>query len=199
MPRAQNAHAYVNAGFLIKLKMDGKKVDTARICYGGISPNFTHATKTEILLKNQVLHTNETLQNALKSLNDEIQPDWQLPDASPDYRKQLTFGLFYKFLINSCPKDLVANEYLSGGNILMRPLSTGVQTFDTYEENWPLTQFVPKYEGLIQCSGESKYANDFPHLPNELWAAFVPATEVHAKVLVINVDDALVSVGLCRS
>lgn len=190
MPRAQNAHAYVNAAFLIKL--NGGKVDTARICYGGIAPDFYHATKTESNLLNKKLHCNETLQSALKSLEDEIQPDWNLPDAPPEYRKQLAHGLFYKFVINTSVPDSVAERYRSGGEILVRPLSSGTQKYDTYEDKWPLTQYVPKYEGLIQSAGEAKYTNDMPNLPNELWAAFVPATEVHVKVLSIDAVDALV-------
>lgn len=190
MPRAQNAQAYVNAAYLIQSR--GDKVISARICYGGIAPNFYHATKTETLLIGKQLHSNETLQKALKSLTDEIEPNWNLPDASPDYRKQLALGLFYKFVINTSPIGLVAPQYESGGNILSRPLSSGVQTFDTYEDKWPLTQFVQKYEALIQSSGESKYTNDMPNLPNELWAAFVPATKVHAKVISIDTTEALV-------
>lgn len=191
MPRAQNSHAYVNAAFLIKL-IEGI-VDSARICYGGIAPSFYHATKTESNLLNKELHCNETLQSALKSLEDEIKPDWNLPDASPDYRKQLAHGLFYKFIINTSAQDSVAEQYRSGGEMLVRPLSSGTQKFDTYEDKWPLTQYVPKYEGLIQSAGEAKYTNDLPNLPNELWAAFVPATEVHVKVLSIDAADALVN------
>ncbi|CAD7078518.1 unnamed protein product [Hermetia illucens] len=36
MPRAQNAHAYVNAGFL--MQMSGDTVKSARVCFGGINP-----------------------------------------------------------------------------------------------------------------------------------------------------------------
>lgn len=41
MPRAQNAHAYVNAGFKIKLgNKDTMTVSEASIVYGGIRRNF---------------------------------------------------------------------------------------------------------------------------------------------------------------
>jgi xanthine dehydrogenase/oxidase len=46
MPRTQNAHAYVNAGFLFKIsKNDGGKV-LAKPCivYGGINPQFVSIT-----------------------------------------------------------------------------------------------------------------------------------------------------------
>lgn len=190
MPRAQNAHAYVNAAFLVKV--NGGIVESARICYGGIHPSFNHAVKTEQMLRGKSLYSNNTLTSVLQSLNDEIKPDWVLPDAAPEYRLQLTYGLFYKFLVSTSPLNLVAPKYLSGGSVLTRPLSSGIQTFDTYKEKWPLTQFVPKYEGLIQCSGEVKYSNDLPTMTDELWAAFVPGTDVHAKLVGIDATAALV-------
>jgi len=42
MPRAQNAHAYVNAGFLFRLNVNngGKVLEKPTIVYGGINPLF---------------------------------------------------------------------------------------------------------------------------------------------------------------
>lgn len=191
MPRAQNSHAYVNAGFLVKFEKG--VIQSARLCFGGITPDFVHATKTEKLLIGKDLYNNDTLQKALNSLVSEINPDWVLPDASPDYRKNLSAALFYKFVINTCPSYQINREFISGGTILERPISSGTHSFDTLEDRWPLTEKVPKYEGLIQCSGELKYINDANPMKDELWAAFVQATEVHSLVESIDVSGALVS------
>lgn len=192
MPRAQNAHAYVNAAFL--LKMNGGKVSSARICFGGISPNFIHATSTENLLIGNDLYTNETLQNTLNCLSSELNPDSVLPDASPEYRRELAVALFYKFVIGTCPSYIVKPEYVSGAGILKRPLSSGKQEYDSFKDKYPLTQNIPKYEGLIQCSGELEYVNDIAPMKNELWAAFVQATEVYALVDSVDLSDAMVTV-----
>lgn len=47
MPRAQNAHAYVNAGFLFKLNKTakGKVMKKPTIVYGGINPYFVSIFK----------------------------------------------------------------------------------------------------------------------------------------------------------
>ena len=47
MPRAQNAHAYVNAGFLIQLQKGtkGRVVKKPTIVYGGINPYFVSIPK----------------------------------------------------------------------------------------------------------------------------------------------------------
>ena len=170
-------------------------MDSARICFGGIDPSFVHASKTETSLQGKNLYTNETLQSAISVLNSEVIPDWVLPDASPEYRKNLAISLFYKFVLNTAPDDKVKPEHKSGAEILQRPLSSGMQMFDTYKDKFPLTQPVPKYEGLIQVSGEAQYANDIPNLDNELWAAFVPTSKVRAKIGKIDTTDALVNFG----
>lgn len=94
MPRAQNAHAIVNAAFLLKLA--NNKVEKATITYGCINPKFIHATNTENLLIGKDLFDNTTLQSALESLNKELIPDYVLPDPKPEFRKKLAISLFYK-------------------------------------------------------------------------------------------------------
>jgi xanthine dehydrogenase/oxidase len=191
MPRAQNAHAYVNAAFLLQFNEE-QKIASAKLCFGGINPSFVHAEKTEALLVGQNIFNNEALQRALNTLNDEIKPDWVLPDASAEFRKNVAMALFYKFILKIAPVDVVSSKYKSGGEILKRDLSSGVQTFDTYEENWPLTKNIPKIEAQVQCTGEAKYVNDHPTLPGELHAAFVTAKSVHAIIDSINASKALV-------
>lgn len=191
MSRAQNTHAWVNASFLFKF--NGEIVDTARICFGAINPSFIHATNTEKSLEGKNLYTNETLQSAISYLKNDLNPDWILPDPSPEYRKNLAISLFYRFVLNTAPEDKVKPEYRTGGENLQRSLSSGIQIFDTYKDRYPLTEPVLKYEGLIQVSGEAKYCNDTPHLDNELWAAFVPATKVRSKIGKIDAGDALVN------
>lgn len=192
--RAQNAHAYVNAGFNVRLD-DDSKVILARLCYGGINPKFSHAFKTESLLKGRHLYSNETLQEALRTLNDEIHPDWVLPDAHPEYRKKLAIAYFYRFILSTCPMEKLTQRNVSGATTIQRPLSSGTQYFKTIEQQWPLTQPVVKYEGIQQTSGEAIYINDLPHLDRELWAAFSVATRVNSIVMAINPTIALASAG----
>lgn len=192
--RAQNAHAYVNAGFNVRTLGDGTVI-SARICYGGIHPSFTHAYKTELFLKNRNLYSNDTLQEALSTLSAELHPDWCLPDADPEYRKILAIGYFYRFVLSICPLEQLSKCNISGATTIRRELSSGIQNFTTIEKNWPLTKPVVKYEGLQQASGEAKFINDMPRFHDELWAAFAVATKVHETVAAINPAEALASPG----
>lgn len=81
------------------MEHDGKfKVKSARILFGGINPEFIHAKNTEAYLVGKNLIDNVTIQGALAKLNDELKPDHVLPDASPEFRKNLAMSLFYKVI-----------------------------------------------------------------------------------------------------
>lgn len=116
---------------------------------------------------------------------------WALPDADPVYRRNLAISLLYKAILQLCPSADLKSEVRSGGHLLTRPISSGTQEFDTYEEDYPVTKAIPKYEGFIQTAGEATYANDLPSIPGELWAVFVQATDVGSKVKAIDASEAL--------
>lgn len=146
MPRAQNSHAYVNAAFLLQMNMPEGKVVYARICFGGIGPDFVHAVAIESALIGQNLFENDTISNIFQNLVIQLQPTAVLPDASPEYRRSLAAGLLYKSILKIAPKDKVKDEYRSGGNLLLRPLSSGTQSFETTEKYYPVTEAVQKLE-----------------------------------------------------
>jgi xanthine dehydrogenase/oxidase len=95
MPRKQNALAIVNAGFLLDINANNT-VKFAKIVYGNISPDFIHATKTENYLIGKNIYNDGTLQGAINLLKEEINPNLKPPHASPECRKKLAIGLFYK-------------------------------------------------------------------------------------------------------
>lgn len=191
MIRAQNAQAYVNAAFLIQIQ--NERIVSARICFGGISPTFTHAYATESYLIGQNLYENDILQGALACLSNELIADWVLPDASPEYRTNLAMALFYRFALATCPVGILSPLNVSASQPLVRPLSSGVQKFDTVKPNWPLTEPVQKYAGILQCSGEAQFINDIPKQQDELWAAFATADKANFIIGSIDASQALVS------
>ncbi|XP_030374471.1 indole-3-acetaldehyde oxidase [Scaptodrosophila lebanonensis] len=194
MPRAQNAHAYVNAAFLLELQ--GPTIQSARLCFGGIRPDFVHATAIEKLLVSRNPYDAALMEQTFGQLSTILQPDEVLPDASPAYRSKLACGLFYKFLLSTAPSDEVAEAYKSGANILQRPLSSGLQVFQTQKKSYPVTQAVQKVEGMIQCSGEATYMNDVLTTSNTVYCAFVGATKVGSTIEQIDATEALKQPGV---
>lgn len=195
MPRAQNAHAYVNAAFLLEVNDQKNSVVAAKLCFGGIDETFVHADKTQAFLIGKDPFSNATIQGALKVLQGELKPDWILPDASPEYRRKLAMSLFYKFMLMIVPESKSNAKFKSGGKILERDVSSGTQVFDSYKQNWPLTKNIPKIEADVQCTGEAKYVNDIPSQPNEVFGAFVMAKLAHGIIASIDAIKALVSLS----
>lgn len=149
MPRAQNAHAYVNAGFLLERESKSGKVIASRICFGGIRPDFLRATSIEEILRGQCFYDKNVVEKIFSELSSGLKPNEVLPNASPEYRRRLACGLMLKFLLDSAPRDMVRAEYRSGGSMLKRELSSGLQSFETKKNMYPVTQPVEKLEGLF--------------------------------------------------
>ncbi|XP_059486225.1 uncharacterized protein LOC132202920 isoform X2 [Neocloeon triangulifer] len=196
-PRAQNAHAYVNAGFCFEFENTSswKVVGQPRIVIGGINPEFTHATNIETFLTGKSLTENSTIAAALAELGRQLLPDRVLPDASVEYRKNLAQALFYKFVLG-LDSSKVSAAHKSGGDNLVRPLSSGKQDFDTDKSLYPLNEAVPKIEAIAQCSGEAEYVNDIPTIPGELHAAFVLTTISTGTISNIDATEALALPGV---
>ncbi|KAL4715613.1 hypothetical protein ACJJTC_006192, partial [Scirpophaga incertulas] len=197
MPKAQNAHAIVNSGFLYKLDKTGE-VKECKIVYGGLSPEFNRASKTEESLLGKQLFTNETLQLAVKILEDEIIAVDTSIEPSADYRKRLAIGLFYKSLLTLCPIAEINPRYVSGAvNLNMtRPLSEGHQEFHTDSMIYPINQPIPKLDALIQCAGEAKYTDDIQPMKREVFAAFVLSTVAIGEIESIDAKEALAQPGV---
>lgn len=191
MPRAQNAHAYVNAAFLVQIQKPSNIVKSARICYGGLSKDIARASKLEQTLVNKDLFHSDTVKAAFAVMHTELTATAVLPEPSPEYRTRLAQGLFYKFLLANAPSGKVGAKFVSGGAILKRPVSSGQQLFDVNEGSAPVKKPTDKHEGLLQCSGEAVFANDLPPQSQQLWAAFVTAKKIGALVTNIDASEAL--------
>ncbi|KPJ06623.1 Xanthine dehydrogenase [Papilio machaon] len=187
MPRSQNAHAIVNAGFLFNLDQNTGTIKETSIVYGGIAPDFVHAQRTEAILIGNDIFTDEILQRALTTLSEELIPVEAPPEPSAAFRKMLAITLFYKAVLNLCPENKINPTFKSGGETLKRISSKGSQVFDTDKSLWPLNQPIPKLEALSQCSGEAAFANDFPKQVGEVFAAFVTA-DVNPGSVINNFD-----------
>ncbi|KAI8431972.1 hypothetical protein MSG28_004503 [Choristoneura fumiferana] len=163
MPRAQNAHAILNAGFLFKL--NSLNIDKCNIVFGNIRPEFVRASQTEQALKGMLLST--ALVKGIEKLNEELMPVVALLSLSP----------------------VVNPRYLSGGTLLTRPVSRGTQTFDTDKSLWPLNEPVPKLEALTQCSGEARYSCDVSTAAREVHVAFVLSSKLKGVVSFLTAKD----------
>ncbi|CAH0400156.1 unnamed protein product [Chilo suppressalis] len=194
MPRAQNAHAQVNAGFLYEFDVHNENtVLSARIVYGGLSEKFNRARHTEQFLVNKDIFTNEVLQSALEILQKELIVEFIPGDKEPEYKKKCALGLFYKGLLQLIPEAKLKPHYRSGVRNFRRtrPLSKGSEVYDTNPIIWPINEPMPKVDALIQCAGEASYVNDIPVRQQELFCAFVTSDICVGEIESIDPTPAL--------
>ncbi|XP_062514370.1 uncharacterized protein LOC134189984 isoform X2 [Corticium candelabrum] len=197
MPRHQNAHAYVNAGFNVKFTEKGKTVVlSAVLAFGGIGKHTVHGTKTEKLLKGKDLRHKATLAAALTQLSDELIPNSTLVSASPTYQKSLAISLFYKFYL-SVFGDKLPKELQSAAYEMKRPVSSGQESYSTNSSKYPLTQPIPKLTAILQASGEAEYVGDIPSQQGELQGAFALTTQANAAIeSITNIPKVLCMPGV---
>ncbi|CAL8070104.1 unnamed protein product [Orchesella dallaii] len=198
--RYQNAHAYVNAGFLFKIEKKGESFIVAerpRIVFGGVSGDFIHATSAEEYLEGKDLSQENTLTKALESLEKQLKPQSGALESSPKYRTHMAKALLYKTILEIIGKK--ANDKLqSGSSDLERIMTSGTQTYDAGNTETNLFKSVPKCESNIQASGEAEYTGDIPVQRNELYGAFVLSTVANGDISNIDASEALKVEGVER-
>jgi xanthine dehydrogenase/oxidase len=196
--RTDDSHAIVNAAFVVRL--DGAaKVETARLVLGGIAADYApdaarHGSVpfrpirlpvTERYLEGRPW-TRDTLRGALVTVDEEVQryapPEDprgrpltidQIPFA---YRADLARTLFFKFFIRvalEVAPGEVPPEFRSAGLTPERPVSAGIQTYNSYPAEEPVSLPLVKLEAFLQTAGEALYSHDVVLPPGTLEAAYV--------------------------
>lgn len=200
MPRSQNAHAYVNAGFRASIDPESYKVlSQPSIVYGGISGQFNHAQLTEQFLVGKNLSNTETLSNAFKILASEIHPSDDPVLATPEYRRSLASSLLYKFFLSVCDK-IVDNKFKSAESSLIdtRGISSGQQQYPVSPDMFPVTKPMPKLNAYTQASGEAPYVFDSLPAPNQLYGAFVLSSISKGRISQIDYSAAMKMPGVVK-
>lgn len=99
---------------------------------------------------------------------------------------------YLQFILNISPAGTALSKYASGKELLKRPVSSGKEDYQTNPLLYPVNQPVDKIEGLIQASGEARFANDMPPSPGDVFGAFVLSKVHSGEVDTIDVEAVLV-------
>eukprot|EP00042_Codosiga_hollandica_P056153 m.803689 g.803689 ORF g.803689 m.803689 type:complete len:1324 (-) comp59281_c0_seq1:203-4174(-) len=196
MPRHINAHAYVNAGFLMAVDANSNVIGTPRFVYGGIGPYGVLAANTAQSLVGANLSNSAALAQAMVALQAELKPDQPPVAASATYRVSLACGLLYKFYLSFLPN---ANPRVQSAAVpFVRPISSGTSSFTTNPSLYPVTQPLPKISAVLQTSGLAQYTDDLPIVPGTLFAAFAMSTVASATLLTVETLAARNAPGVAR-
>ncbi|MFK8010192.1 MAG: molybdopterin cofactor-binding domain-containing protein [Saprospiraceae bacterium] len=201
--RVENCHAIVNAGFKIALsniprKKKAYQVEDSHFVINGINADyknteaglqFTPIVLTEVSNFLQGEEWNEnTLRESLNIIQKELiqyappknksGQGYEINQIPFSYRKSIVLSLFYKFFVQVC-KDKrikVSKEVASLNDPLHQDLSHGVQYYNSYEEELPVSAPFVKLAAFMQATGEANFTSSVIPPPKTLEAAFVYST-----------------------
>ncbi|WP_298899661.1 molybdopterin cofactor-binding domain-containing protein [uncultured Psychroserpens sp.] len=195
--RVEDCHAIVNAGFRATFNTK-EKITSSRFVVNGIHADYKDTSEglkfTPILLSSvsEALigkkWNEDTLSHTLRHIADEIQnyeppkngsnESIEIDQIAFSYRQQLVSSLFYKFFIAVCKqRDIkVPAKIASLNDPLNNEVSSGIQFYNSYEEELPVSAPFVKLSAFMQATGEAIYTSSVLTPPNTLEAAFVYST-----------------------
>jgi xanthine dehydrogenase iron-sulfur cluster and FAD-binding subunit A len=194
MMRSQNSHCLINAAFGTSLSGDGLQFKNVSVLFGNLQRGPRSCPKTESFLKNNTT-TLDTIQQAMDILAVECVPDsppsgatWVVVDAA--YRTSLACNLLFKHLLQFVTDAPVESTSASQNLSAIRGLSKGKLSYGDNPATSPVGDFIPKIEGVQQCSGEVKYTDDMPTQIDELHGAWVVSSIAKGGITSIDVSEA---------
>eukprot|EP01027_Heterolobosea_sp_BB2_P006788 GEZU01010200.1.p1 GENE.GEZU01010200.1~~GEZU01010200.1.p1 ORF type:complete len:1417 (-),score=493.17 GEZU01010200.1:84-4334(-) len=190
--RREDDIAIVNAGIRVKFIKNAEGaavVDDCSLSYGGMAPTTVSAKRTEQFLKGKVWNQ-ETFDQALNYLKEDLPLADNAPGGMVEYRKSLTISFFFKFFLfatNELHKIGIVGEeippsYMSAVHPEERPLSHGEQDYEIVKKGTEVGDPKPHMSARMQVSGQATYVDDIPKFSGELQGALVLSTKPHAKI-----------------
>ncbi len=152
------------------VKLEGGRVSSARIAYGGVAATPMRAHKAETALLGKAW-TAETIAAAKVALAEEFTP---ISDTrgSADYRRWVIAGMFEKFFTDSTREPSKPDDTLLSDTLK-----------DHFETDCPL-QSVPHESGHLHVTGEARYTDD---VTRGMLETFI-VTSPHARARILRRD-----------
>ncbi|TPX33020.1 hypothetical protein SmJEL517_g04004 [Synchytrium microbalum] len=166
------------------VRLDGAKVQDARLCFGGVAERTMLAkSASEALIGKQ---WSESLVEAASRL---LKNDLPLYGINPEHRFKLASGLLYKlhiYLSSHVPGLHPVPRSEGADDLLHRPLATATTSFNIVPPSQVVGAAVVHKAALQQSTGEAVYVSDQPLLEGE--CVFIPVLSTVAHALIISID-----------
>ncbi|XP_069839452.1 aldehyde oxidase 1-like [Dendropsophus ebraccatus] len=210
--RKVNSVAIVVAGMRVLFRDHSNIIEDMNIYFGGVGACMVHASKArEAVIGRQ--WNEETFGEACRYILDEISLAPSAPGGKVEYRRTLTVSFLFKFYLEVL--QVLKSEHTVNGHVYPTALShrnckstvmqnTTLKTMQKYQDNTtqqPIQDAVGRpimhRTAMMQVSGEAVYCDDMPLLEGELFLAFVKSSRAHAKIISLDVTEALRMPGVC--
>ncbi|KAG8520970.1 Aldehyde oxidase [Galemys pyrenaicus] len=201
--RQQNALAIVNSGMRVFFGDGEGIIKELSISYGGVGP-------TTICAKNSCQKligrswNEKMLDEACRLLLDEVSLPGSAPGGKVEFRRTLIISFLFKFYLevsqtlkrmdpaySPSPADTYASA-LEDLHSRHRGRLFMYQKIDTKQlPQDPIGHPVMHLSGIKHATGEAIYCDDMPAMDQELFLTLVTSSRAHAKIVSIDVSEAL--------
>ncbi|XP_062958710.1 aldehyde oxidase 4 [Cynocephalus volans] len=206
--RQENAFAIVNAGMSVKFEDGTNIVKDLQMFYGSVGPTIFSASQTcKQLIGRQ--WDDQMLSDACRLVLDEICIPPAARGGMVEYRRTLITSLLFKFYLKvqrglneMNPKKFpdIPEKFMSALEDFPIETPQGIQMFqcvDPYQSPQdPVGHPVMHQSAIKHATGEAVFIDDMLPLDQELFLAVVTSTRAHAKIISIDISEALALPGV---
>ncbi|NP_001295373.1 aldehyde oxidase [Callithrix jacchus] len=206
--RQENALAIVNSGMRVFFGEENGSIRELSISYGGIGP-------TTICAKNSCqkvigrLWNEEMLDTACRLVLDEVCLPGSAPGGKVEFKRTLIISFLFKFYLevsqilkkmNSVHYPSLADKYASALEDLHSRHHCSTLKYQKigpkqHPED-PVGHPIMHLSGVKHATGEAIYCDDMPPVDKELFLTFVTSSRAHAKIVSIDLSEALSMPGV---
>uniref|UniRef100_A0A3Q1IHC4 Xanthine dehydrogenase/oxidase n=1 Tax=Anabas testudineus TaxID=64144 RepID=A0A3Q1IHC4_ANATE len=204
-PRKESSFATVTTGMRVFFSEGSRVVQDVSIYYGGMGPTTVSAAKTCAALINRPWD-DENLSRAYDILLDELALPPSAPGGKVDFRRSLTLSFLFKFNLevlqklremSLCLQNVIIDELPNKMQIhpLPKEIQPSLQEFQHVSNNQsnldPVGRPIMHRSAISHATGEAVYCDDIPKTDGELFLAPVTSSRAHAKIVGLDVSEAL--------
>uniref|UniRef100_A0A673CXA8 xanthine dehydrogenase n=1 Tax=Sphaeramia orbicularis TaxID=375764 RepID=A0A673CXA8_9TELE len=185
-PRKESSFATVTTGMRVFFSEGSRVVQDISIYYGGMGPTTVSAVKTCAAIVTRQWD-DETLGRAYEVLLEELVLPPSAPGGKVEFRRSLTLSLLFKFNLEVLHK--LRHMIQPSLQEFQTPLPQSVSQEQNSQD--PVGRPIMHRSALSQATGEAVYCDDLPRTDGELFLALVTSSRAHAKIIQLDVSEAL--------
>uniref|UniRef100_A0A8I5Y9M0 Aldehyde oxidase 1 n=1 Tax=Rattus norvegicus TaxID=10116 RepID=A0A8I5Y9M0_RAT len=201
--RQQNALAIVNSGMRVLFREGGGVIKELSILYGGVGPTTIGAKNSCQKLIGRPWNE-EMLDTACRLVLDEVTLAGSAPGGKVEFKRTLIISFLFKFyleVLQGLKREdpghypSLTNNYESALEDLHSKHHWRTLTHQNVDSMQlpqdPIGRPIMHLSGIKHATGEAIYCDDMPAVDRELFLTFVTSSRAHAKIVSIDLSEAL--------
>ncbi|XP_019732886.1 aldehyde oxidase 6 isoform X3 [Hippocampus comes] len=202
-PRKECAFATITTGMRVLFSEGFRVVEDVSIYFGGVGPKTAKAVQTCATIVARPWNA-ETLSQAYEVLVKEFDFPPSIPGGKAEFRRSLTLSFLFKFnleVLQSLRKmNVIENIVVENMEPLPGEIQLSQQHFQHVSKGQsdqdPVGRAIIHSSAISQATGEAIYCDDLPKTDGELFLSLVTSSRAHAKIINVDVSDALLLPGV---